>query len=60
MEEKNNKDNSMHEVWDYYNNVAAVEPDRRKHTGKNTTRKSKTKKRKAKNRLQKQARKKNR
>lgn len=50
----------MEEFWDYYNNMAAVQPYRGKRNGPNTTPKSPKQIKKRKNRLQKQARKKSR
>jgi hypothetical protein len=50
----------MSQFWDYYNNIAAVQPYRGKRNGPNTTPKSPKQIKKKKNRLQKQARKKSR
>lgn len=50
----------MGQSWDYYNNIAAVQPYRGKRNGPNTTPKSQKQIKKRKNRLQKQARKKSR
>ncbi len=50
----------MAQSWDYYNNIAEVQPYRGKRKGKNTTPKSPKQIKKKKNRLQKQARKKSR
>lgn len=50
----------MDQFWDYYNNMAAVQPHRGKRTGPNMTPKSPKQIKKKKNRLQKQARKKSR
>lgn len=50
----------MGQSWDYYNNIAAVQPHRGKRNGPNMTPKSSKQIKKKKNRLQKQARKKSR
>lgn len=50
----------MGQSWDYYNNIAAVQPYRGKRNGPNMTPKSPKQIKKKKNRLQKQARKKSR
>lgn len=50
----------MDQFWDYYNNMAAVQPHRGKRNGPNMTPKSPKQIKKKKNRLQKQARKKSR
>jgi len=54
------KNQEMSQFWDYYNNIAAVQPYRGKRNGPNTTPKSQKQIKKRKNRLQKQARKKSR
>lgn len=50
----------MGQSWDYYNNIAEVQPYRGKRNGPNMTPKSPKQIKKKKNRLQKQARKKSR
>ena len=54
------KNQQMNQSWDYYNNIAAVQPYRGKRNGPNMTPKSPKQIKKKKNRLQKQARKKSR
>ena len=58
--EETPQNQQMGQSWDYYNNIAAVQPYRGKRKGKNTTPKSPKQIKKKKNRLQKQARKKTR